>query len=112
MTKTSIFLSVIVLLAGCGHFSERERWMGGLALGTAYLAASPSNEIEQVYYIGIFDPQEQLPPQVYRIRVRGQASAFSRTRFASGWVRAEIADSLSDYLVRGLMSAPRSRVAK
>ena len=63
--------------------------------GTVYLGRSPSNEIEQVYYVGIFDPQEQLPPSIYRLRVRGQASAMNQTRFASGWVPAAVADSIA-----------------
>jgi hypothetical protein len=36
-----------------------------------------------------------MPPTIYRIRVQGQASALSRTAFASGWVRADLVDSLS-----------------
>jgi hypothetical protein len=59
------------------------------------LARTPSNEIEQIYYVGVFDPQDQIPPSIYRLRVRGQASAMSETRFASGWVPAEVADSIS-----------------
>ncbi|RZT10409.1 hypothetical protein SAMN05216319_1133 [Duganella sp. CF402] len=56
---------------------------------------TPSAEVEQVYYLGSFDPQEQLPPAIYRIRVRGQSSILNSTRFASGWVPAEIVDSLN-----------------
>jgi hypothetical protein len=66
----------------------------GAAAATVLGAASPSHEIEQTYYLGIFDPREQLPPLIYRVRVRGQASFISRMRFASGWVRAELIDSL------------------
>lgn len=62
--------------------------------GTAFLAHSPNNEIEQIYYLGVFDPQEQVPPTVYRVRVHGQASAFNFTRFSSGWVPADVIDSL------------------
>lgn len=57
-------------------------------------AHSPTHEIEQTYYVGIFDPQEQVPQAVYRIRVHGQGSFLSQTRFASGWVPASLADSL------------------
>jgi hypothetical protein len=64
---------------------------GGAAVVGGY---SPNNEIEQVYYLGVFDPQDQVPPSVYRVRVRGQASFLSRKRFASGWVRADLIDSL------------------
>jgi hypothetical protein len=48
-----------------------------------------------VYYLGIFDPQEQVPPNIYRVTVRGQASAISFMRFGSGWVPAKLVDSLN-----------------
>lgn len=57
---------------------------------------SPANEISQVYYLGIFDPQEQIPASFYRITVRGQASFWSNVRFASGWVPSEVVDSLNN----------------
>ena len=63
-------------------------------MATATGAYSPNNEIEQIYYLGVFDPYEQVPPSVYRVRVHGQASFISRTKFASGWVRADLIDSL------------------
>ncbi len=66
----------------------------GVGVGTATGAYSPNNEIEQIYYLGVFDPQEQVPPSVYRVRVHGQASFISSTKFASGWVRADLIDSL------------------
>ena len=65
--------------------------MGATLLG----ANSPSQEIQQIYYLGTFDPQGQLPPTIYRIRVHGQASFISFIRFASGWVPAHFIDSLS-----------------
>ena len=55
---------------------------------------APINEIEQTYYLGVFDPRGQLPPQVYRIRVHGQSS-FGAGKFASGWVPAQVIDTLS-----------------
>jgi len=72
---------------------------GNITLGalgiTALGASSASSEIEQIYYVGIFDPQGQLDPQMYRIRVHGQASLLGFTKFASGWVPASVVDSLS-----------------
>ena len=67
-----------------------------LGMGTATFvgAQAPTNEIQQTYYFGVFDPQDQLPPQMYRIRVHGQASFLSFMRFASGWVPAQLIDSL------------------
>ena len=69
----------------------------GLAIaGTTFVGAqTPGDEIEQIYYLGVFDPTEQLPPTVYRVTVRGQASILSGTQFASGWVPARLIDSLS-----------------
>ena len=81
------------LLGGCGS-TQGNIALG--AVGTTLLGAnSPSHEIEQTYYLGVFDPMEQLPPLIYRVRVQGQASFISRMRFGSGWVRAELIDSLS-----------------
>jgi hypothetical protein len=68
--------------------------IGGIVGVTVLTGLTPSNEIDQVYYLGVFDPQEQIPPTVYRVRVRGQASAISFMRFASGWVPASLVDSL------------------
>lgn len=71
----------------------------GVAAGVTLVGGqSPTQTIEQVFYVGVFDPLEQLPPAVYRLRVRGQASALSSTRFASGWVPAAIVDGLGSRL--------------
>lgn len=67
-----------------------------LGLGAVgLLGLAPSTNITQTYYLGVFDPREQLPPTIYRLRVQGQASVLSGTSFASGWVRADLVDSLS-----------------
>jgi hypothetical protein len=57
-------------------------------------ARSPSHELEQIYYLGVFDPDDQVPPSLYRLTVRGQASFISLVKFASGWVPAHLVDSL------------------
>lgn len=82
----SLFLS---LLAGCNSTEQ--------SLLTASLigAQAPANEVQQIYYLGVFDPMEQVEPTIYRVRVHGQASALSFKRFASGWVPANLVDSLS-----------------
>jgi hypothetical protein len=68
----------------------------GLAIGGVIVAGgqAPTHEIEQIYYLGVFDPQEQLPPTIYRVTVRGQSSFLNTTHFASGWVPARVIDSL------------------
>ncbi len=88
----SAWMMTMALCAGC---NPTDQWIGGGIGVTALGAHSPDNEIEQIYYLGVFDPQEQVPPSVYRVRVHGQASLISNTRFASGWVRADLIDSLN-----------------
>jgi hypothetical protein len=69
--------------------------VGGVVGVTVVGGYSPANEIEQVYYLGVFDPQDQVPPSIYRLTVRGQASAISGMKFGSGWVQASLIDSLN-----------------
>lgn len=88
--KAMVLAAAIPLLGAC---STTELAVSGTA-ATIYAGRSPAAEIEQTYYLGIFDPQEQLPPEVYRVRIHGQASMLSQTKFASGWVPAEVVDSL------------------
>jgi len=90
-------ISLLALCAsGCSGLSSGEKFaVGALVVGTAIGGNVPTTDIEQVYYLGVFDPQDQLPPTIYRVRVRGQASALSATQYASGWVRAELIDSLT-----------------
>jgi hypothetical protein len=63
--------------------------------GTVVMGHTPTTNLSQKYYLGVFDPREQLPPTIYRITVQGQGSALAWTKFASGWVRADLVDSLS-----------------
>lgn len=88
-------LLALPLLGACSGLSvvHRNQLVGaGLAQGLSML---PNGDLEQTYYLGSFDPQDQVPPAVYRIRVRGQSSVLSAFRFASSWVPAEIVDSLT-----------------
>lgn len=94
MIRASALVALALSVTACGNLTDAQNIGLGVVGATTYLGRSPSNEIEQVYYVGIFDPQEQLPPSIYRLRVRGQASSISQTRFASGWVPAAVADSI------------------
>jgi hypothetical protein len=86
-------LAVIATLAAACDYNTRA--IVGVSVGTTLLGArSPSHEIEQIYYLGVFDPREQVPEAIYRITVRGQASIISFVKFASGWVPAGVIDSL------------------
>lgn len=85
-------LVILLLSSGCATRAETAGLVAGVTVAGS---RSPSQEIEQVYYLGIFDPQEQVPPSVYRVTVHGQASFIGLTKFASGWVPAETVDSLN-----------------
>jgi hypothetical protein len=53
------------------------------------------HEIGQIYYVGVLDPHEQVPPALYRITLRGESSVVNSTKYASGWIDAGLVDSLS-----------------
>ena len=98
----SCFVSIIVftlscVASGCANLNVAQE----AGIVTAMGARSPTNEIQQIYYLGVFDPREQVPPTIYRVRVSGQASQISNVKFASGWVPAPIADSLSGQITFG-----------
>jgi hypothetical protein len=91
-----LFATAALLLAACSVAACTQDGFIGMTVGSTLLGAqAPGNEIEQVYYLGAFDPQGQLPPSVYRVTVHGQASAISQMKFGSGWVPAQTIDSLS-----------------
>ena len=80
-------------LAGCASVPARN---SAAVLATAVAAHLPTAQMHQIYYLGVFDPRDQIPPTIYRIRVQGQSSALNTsTQFASGWVHAHLIDSLS-----------------
>ncbi|MBI3786051.1 MAG: hypothetical protein HY270_21910 [Deltaproteobacteria bacterium] len=90
-----VLATLLSVLPGCLTPIEWGAVGGGAA---TLLAAFPAaQEIEQIYYLGSFDPQGQLPPEFYRVTVRGQASLMSQMQFGSGWVKAEVLDSLSSH---------------
>jgi len=90
--RRALILLALGLVGSCG---STRRNLAAAAGAIVYASIAPSSEIEQIYYLGAFDPLEQVPPTIYRVRVRGQASTLSSTRFASGWVPAPLIDSLS-----------------
>ena len=87
-----LILLLVLNTIGCNALPQNIAL--GAAITTAVGAIIPGHDIEQVYYLGSFDPQEQVSPALYRVRVRGQASIISWMRFGSGWVPAELIDSL------------------
>jgi len=96
-------LACALVIVSCGlsisACSNLEQNIALGAIGATILGAqAPSHEIEQIYYVGSFDPLGQYEPQMYRIRVHGQASFISQVNFASGWIRAELIDTLGTTL--------------
>lgn len=92
--RVAVLVPVLLLfpLAGCQTAGQTA---GAIVAGTAIGGVTPSNGLEQIYYLGVFDPREQIPQAFYRVTVRGQASAINlQTRFASGWVPAALIDGL------------------
>jgi hypothetical protein len=92
--KTFALILVIAILTTGSSCSTAEI-IGTTVGSTIGFGRTPSNDLEQVYYLGVFDPQEQIPTTIYRVIVKGQASAISRMDFGSGWVPAEMVDSLN-----------------
>jgi hypothetical protein len=97
--QTSLLLittaPLCLLIAGCANPAQTAGLIGG---GIAAAAVTPSHELEQIYYLGVFDPDEQLPRSVYRLRVHGQSSPLNTTRYASGWVPAKLVDALGSQI--------------
>jgi len=89
------FLFILAILSfsttGC---TLTEKVASGVIGVTAVGASIPSHEIQQTYYLGVFDPTDQLNPTVYRVRLRGQASIINQVKFASGWLPSVAVDSL------------------
>jgi len=85
-------LGVSLLATGCGST------VGDVTLGavgaTLVTGQAPTAEVQQTYYLGVTDPRGQVPPTIYRLRVHGQSSFINNTRFASGWVPAQVIDTL------------------
>jgi hypothetical protein len=85
-------LIVAIGLVGCDHVPTRNTGLAATVVGAAHF---PTSQMQQVYYLGVFDPRDQVPPMIYRVRIQGQASILNATNFASGWVHASVLDSLS-----------------
>jgi len=85
-----------LILVGAGGCSAPAIVAGSVfgTIATSSASQSPSDQMKQTYYLGVFDPLNQIEPVLYRVRIRGQASILSTTRFASGWVPADVVDTL------------------
>ena len=93
--KLLVTITISISLAACGSTEENVALLAGGVFGATLLGArAPSHEIQQTYYLGVFDPQSQVEPTVYRVRLHGQASFISGVQFASGWLPSIAVDSL------------------
>lgn len=90
--RSALFGVLLLGVAGCDSL-EGKMALGVTAL-TAYGAQTPVHEVQQTYYLGVFDPQSQVDPTVYRVRLHGQASAINTVNFRSGWLPSMAVDSL------------------
>ena len=62
------------------------------------LAGCAATRLNEYYYHGTYDPEAQLPQEVYRYRVNGFAGNFSSLKFASGWLPKDMVDPLDTQL--------------
>jgi hypothetical protein len=106
-----VLVGACLLAGGCATPQQT----AALAIGGVIAAGArtPSHEIEEVYYLGVFDPEEQVPPTIYRVRVHGQSSLLNQTKFASGWAPAALIDSLGSQVSvdMGANTAPQIAAA-
>lgn len=91
----------VLLLAAMGVIPGRlpaaspDAILGGIGGAILLGSTTASNRLEQIYYLGTFDPDNRVPPTFFRIRVRGQSSLLGDMKFASGWIPAAVADGLA-----------------
>lgn len=52
-------------------------------------------EMQTTHYVGVFDPQQQVTQELYRITINGHSKPMSSVKYASGWVPARTADLLT-----------------
>jgi hypothetical protein len=85
-------LATVFASVGCSVQQAGVVAAGVLTLGIG--GAIKGHEIKDIYYVGVVDPLAQIPPTLYRITIRGEASIVSSVRFESGWVKSQLVDSL------------------
>jgi len=74
----------------------RRRWLSiPLTLWILSTLGCTCTEVQTRHYVGVFDPQEQVTQELYRITIRGHSKPLSNVQYASGWVPAEAADLLT-----------------
>lgn len=79
---------------------------GSLALwllsivGPLILGACVSQDFRQVYYLGVYDPNEDVTQQLYRVSIQGDTAWYSTVKYASGWAPAEAVDALTGTLTQ------------
>lgn len=79
--------------------SSLVRWTLGI-LAAAFLASCTKQTFHQVYYLGVYDPNEEVTQQLYRVTIRGDTAWYSTVKYASGWAPAEAVDALTGTLTQ------------
>lgn len=96
-------LLITTLLSSCATPGQTAGAVAGGILGVTTVGAyKVGPEIQQVYYLGMYDSTGTLPTQMYRVTVHGQSSFISGATFASGWVPAALVDTLECHISPGL----------
>ena len=69
-----------------------------LFLTAGALLSGCNTQVYTQHYIGVYDVEEQTTQELYRITIKGTATALSKTDYASGWVPSEAADLLGNQI--------------
>ena len=67
---------------GCGSL-EANIVLGAVG-GTGLLAQAPGHEIQQVYYLGVFDPHSQAPTEIYTLSLHDALPIFNNVLIITG----------------------------
>jgi len=51
--------------------------------------------VETQHYVGVYDVEQQVTQELYRVTIRGESGPMSEVQYASGWVPAAQADLLA-----------------
>lgn len=105
LTGTAGIFSIMSLLSGCATPGQTAGAVAGGIVGVTTVGAyKVGPEIQQVYYLGMYDSKGQVPTQMYRVTVHGQASFIGGATFASGWVPAALVDTLECQISSGSLT--------
>ncbi len=70
------------------------------AFACCALVGCRATKISTTHFLGVFDPQQQVTQELYKVKITGKASWYSDAKFATGWVPAGVADRLGETVDR------------